>query len=290
MVHLAGLLAGDQDGVAVAGVVVIMLVSHDGERGTQVRRHQVGILVVQRVAATAFSDGLPGAVVDVLIAAPLRIALGIRVLPAGHMIARDFIDVVTGMRDQVDIAALAHPGIAIEVVLPPGGAGHMADGQFGDALPDRRCGSRAADGRPIAQGGERVPIRRGRLQTIGIHLDREVPRRIGHHLPAVHDLCQLRVCRDDPAHGHTGKTLWIWHLGDIPASRIGNGDPRPENHPVRQRVARGHGMPKRDKVSLGRVVPIAAGQLAGELGLGLRAGRTRHRARTHCCGGDGDGL
>jgi len=249
--HLAGLRGGNSRAGRL-GRIVVVLVGHHGERRGGVCPHQVGVGVIQRVPAAALGDRRPVLVVDVV--GPVALT---GPEPRRGVAAAVVVDVVAGMGDQVEVVALADPRVGVENVLPPGGAGHMCDGQFGDPVGHRGRGSGAPDRRAVAQCGEGVVQRPGRGQPVGVYLDRPVARRGRRHGAPPDDVGESGVAGDHPADRRRADALRIGDHRGVPAAGVGDGDAGPEHHPVSQGVATHDAVPERQQVGCDGIGPTS---------------------------------
>ena len=207
------------------GIVGDLMVIPDADKGfggTGKLQIRIGMVLLITTAVVVQRDGLCQWVRH----PPFIIFIGV-------FVGAVFIDVVAEVQHHIRFA-LCQFAVYVEHTRWIIGAGTGCDSGLTD-LTDRQGFSHAfgrnhtfTPGKP----GELIVVSGVRRQASDIHFDRIVPGFAGVFCSRGNHLSQVRVCRHHPAHSHIGNWLFI------------RGHPGPDDHPVRQRIARRNSMAK----------------------------------------------
>jgi hypothetical protein len=224
----------------LAGVVVLRAVAPGvvGELVVVVDGHEGILLVHGPQVAVELVPGVPQPVVrqgDDLV---VRIVVSARQALETVAPALVLVDVVAHVEDGVEVIAAGQVRVSVEVARLVVGAAHQGEAQAVHRRAGCRGRARAPDQRTAAQVLELVVVPGIGRQARDVHLDGEVPARVG----------------DEGARGHHARHARIGGHAPVDRQRrrIVGGHAGPDDHRVVQRIAGGHAVEEGKQRDVGR--------------------------------------
>jgi hypothetical protein len=219
-----------------------VIVPDDSERELRVRRLEIGIELVQRVAQAV------GAQIAALGAEAVRGGNS----ASGRSIDRVLVGVVAEVEHQVEVVP-QHVAIGDVEAARPVLAGDEREARLANHLVGARRGAEVADGALLAADVELIEVVASRAQAVHLDVDGVGKLRRGNRDAARDHMSHAAVGCDAPAHRH-----------ERVAEALGGGglgrEPRPQDDPVLGRIARGDAERERVVAKSRRRKQIVPGQ------------------------------